>query len=129
MENAFGKSLLIDLYDCEANLDDLELIYRFLEELVVRLGMQAFSPAIVFHGPKDKNGNEIYPDKAGVSGVVFLITSSIVIHTIIPNKFVSIDVYSCNDFNINETREYIKSVFKSSRLDEEVVIRGKQYKS
>lgn len=75
----FGKILMLDLYKCKKGVcDDLELHYRFLEELVERLGMQKLCQPVCLHAPvKFENGKriEIYPDKTGVSAWIGLITS------------------------------------------------------
>lgn len=127
---AFGKELLIDLYGvAPEKCDSLELNYRFLEELVRVLGMEAFTNPLVFHGGRDKDGNELYPDKAGTTGFIGLITSSIVVHTINEKGFVSIDVYTCGDLpeDGGEALKFIYDVWKPTRHDMRFVERGLDY--
>lgn len=123
----FGWSLLLDFYDCDVGvLDSLEDNYRYLERLCDLLGMHKFFGPVVNHGPTN-NGIEIYPGKAGVSGVLFLIESSIVIHTILPEKFASVDVYSCGAMNTEGVINYSRDVFKFKDYESQLVIRGKEY--
>lgn len=57
----FGYSYLLDMYDCRPGAaDDMELTYRFLEELVDRLNMTRMSQPFVIHAPT-KNGVELFP--------------------------------------------------------------------
>ncbi len=129
---------MLDCYDCKPGVcDDLELHYRFLEELVYRLDMKPLGPPIVLHAPititQDKFGNiiksENFPDKAGVSGWIGLITSGIQIHSIEPNHFISLDVYSCKQFKSEEVIEIAKKYFEFTNFDKIIVDRGLQYKN
>lgn len=141
----FGYSYLLDCYDCnDFRLDDLELHYRTVEELVFRLKMNKMGPPVLLHAPcvyegdgwKDLDGNlqyyrrELYPDKAGVTVFQPLIESSIVIHSCIPTKFTTIDVYSCNDFRelIPDIKEFLRVKFEFQSYEENLVVRGTKYK-
>jgi S-adenosylmethionine decarboxylase len=123
----FGYSYLLDMYDCKPGVaDDLELHYRFLEKLVDKIGMTKMAPPIVIHAPRDKNGNEVYPDKVGVSAWVPLIESGIQIHSIEPTHFVTMDVYSCNNFDPNIVLQYAHECFGFARCDERFFSRGSE---
>lgn len=124
---SFGYSLLIDAYDCEPGVaDDLELHYRFLEELVDFLGMTKMSAPIVIHAPR-QSGVELYPDKEGVSGFVALIESGIQIHSIEPTHFITIDVYSCRWFSPEGVKDFIRERFGCKRIETNFIERGTDY--
>jgi S-adenosylmethionine/arginine decarboxylase-like enzyme len=107
----FGYSYLLDMYDCRPGAaDDLELHYRFLEELVDRLGMTRMSQPVVIHGPR-RGGVELYPEKAGVSGWVPLIESGVQIHSLEPAHFITLDVYSCRCFRNETVLEFARECF------------------
>src|SRR5688572_3574521 len=102
MSKPFGYSYLLDCHECRPGVaDNMETIYRFLEELVPAIGMTSFTLPMTVHGPRDKSGIELYPEKAGVSGCIFLIESAIVLHGMEPDNFITLDVYSCNCFDKN----------------------------
>lgn len=125
----FGWSLLLDFYNCcPKALDDLETNYRYLEGLVEVLSMKAFSNPHCYHGPQ-VNGVEVYPDKAGVSAWIALITSGIQIHTIVPKKFASVDIFSCGPVNIDDAIEFSKKYFKFTDYESQFLIRGKRYQN
>ncbi len=125
---SFGKELIIDIYDVNEKLcDDLEHGYRFLEELVHFLGMNSFFGPIVVHGPRDKDGKEIYPDKAGLSGVIFLIESSIVIHSIKDKKFCCLNIFSCGHICKNGVKEFVEKWYPHSKAEVQLVERGIDY--
>ena len=122
-----GYSYYLDMYDCRVGAaDDLELHYRFLERVVDKIGMTRMSQPVVMHGPT-KNGDEIYPDKAGVSGWVPLIESGIQIHAIEAKHFISLDVYSCSCFKPETVLEFAKKHFLFDKYEEHFLKRGLDY--
>jgi S-adenosylmethionine/arginine decarboxylase-like enzyme len=125
----FGYSYYLDMYDCrEGAADDLELHYRFLERVVDKIGMTRMSQPVVMHGPT-KDGDEIYPDKAGVSGWVPLIESGIQIHSMEPKRFITLDVYSCNKFDSEIIYNYAKECFGFIDSEHNFFVRGRNYGS
>ena len=128
-DKPFGYSYFLDMYGCKDGVaDDMELTYRFLERLVDRIGMTRMSQPVVIHGPTD-HGRELYPEKAGVSGWVPLIESGIQIHSIEPTHFITLDVYSCKEFDPKVIMEYAKECFGFTEHEEHFFVRGKVYGS
>lgn len=120
---AFGYQLLLDLYGCpEGVCDDLSLSYKFLDETVGYLGMEKQAPPNVFRSDEVK-----FPDKAGLSGWVPLIESSIVIHTLTVKNFISIDIYCCKKFDIRKAKDICIRFFKPKKIDEQYLERGLDY--
>ena len=126
-DKPFGYSYFLDMYGCKEGVaDDMELTYRFLERLVDRIGMTRMSQPVVIHGPTD-HGRELYPEKAGVSGWVPLIESGIQIHSIEPTHFITLDVYSCKEFDPKVILEYAKECFGFAEHEDHFFVRGKSY--
>lgn len=123
----FGYSYLLDMYDCRPGAaDDMELTYRFLEELVDRLNMTRMSQPFVIHAPT-KHGVELFPEKAGVSGWVPLIESGIQIHSLEPKRFITLDVYSCQRFLPITVFDFAKQMFWFGSHEEHWIERGSHY--
>jgi len=121
--NAFGYQLLLDLYDCRAGVcDDLSLCYQFLDEIVGKLGMTKQSPPSIFRSPAEQ-----FPDKAGLSGWVPLIESSVVIHTLTVTNFISVDIYCCRWFDVAFAKDFCSKYFSPKRMDTQYIERGKDY--
>lgn len=119
----FGYQLLLDLYDCKSGVcDDLALCYKFLDEIVEYLGMEKQAPPNIFFTDATR-----FPDKAGLSGWAPLVESSIVIHTLTPKDFISIDVYCCKEFDTNKAKEFVRRFFSPKRMDEQFIERGIDY--
>jgi len=127
MSQPFGYSYLLDMYGCQPGVaDDLELHYRFLEQLVDRLGMTRMSQPVVIHGPTE-NGVELFPEKAGVSGWVPLIESGVQIHSLEPKHFITLDVYSCRTFAKGTVLEFAYQCFGFEKHEDHFITRGTRY--
>lgn len=122
---AFGQSLHIDLYGIERSIcDDLALAYQTLDELAAFLGMHKQSPPFIFRSP-DKQ----FPDKAGLSGWIPLIESGISIHTLVQQGFVTIDLYTCGDLNIEQAIKFLTDRFHPKHFEHHHLVRGTQYET
>jgi len=114
---------LLDLYGCkEGTCDDLGLCYQFLDEMVDDLGMEKQSPPSIFRSDEKR-----FPDKAGLSGWAPLIESSIVIHTLTPKNYISVDIYCCKCFDREKAKEVCMKFFSPQRIDEQYIERGVDY--
>ncbi len=119
----FGYQLLLDLYDCKKGAcDDLTLCYGFLEGIVKALNVEPQSPPFLF-----RTDGSRFPDKAGLSGWIPLVESGIQIHTLTPKDFISIDIYSCRQFDIEPIKAFVRGFFSPRRMDEQFVERGLEY--
>ncbi|HNV23360.1 MAG TPA: S-adenosylmethionine decarboxylase [Candidatus Omnitrophota bacterium] len=119
----FGYEMLLDLYGCkEGACDDLTLCYNFLDEIVDALGMEKQAPPGIFRSDATR-----FPDKAGLSGWAPLIESSIVIHTLTPKNFISVDVYCCKKFDLEVARQMCRKYFSPKKIDDQYFERGFDY--
>lgn len=122
-EKAFGYQLLLDLYGCRPGVcDDLGVCYQFLDDIVHALGMEKQAPPNIFRSDAVR-----FPDKAGLSGWVPLIESSIVIHTLTTKDFISIDIYCCRSFDAQQAKSICRQFFHPQRMDEQFIERGMDY--
>ena len=119
----FGYQLLLDLYACKPGAcDDLGLCYNFLEEIVRVLKVEPQSPPFIF-----RTDGKRFPDKAGLSGWIPLVESGIQIHTLTPKEFISIDIYSCRQFDVEPLKAFVRSYFAPKQMDEQFLERGLDY--
>lgn len=119
----FGYQLLLDLYACKKGAcDDLSLCYRFLEEAVKVLKVEAQSPPFIF-----RTDGRRFPDKAGLSGWIPLVESGIQMHTLTVKDFISIDVYSCQPFEVEPIKAFVRRYFSPKRMDCRFLERGIDY--
>ncbi|NSW86119.1 MAG: adenosylmethionine decarboxylase [Syntrophobacteraceae bacterium] len=121
-EFGFGVHLMLDGYGCDrANLQDMGLIYNFLEEYPAKMDMTKIMPPYVFR----YNGS--VPEDWGISGFVLIAESHISIHTFPDKQYLSIDMFSCKPFDTQFAVETIKAYFRIQKFEMKVLDRGQEF--
>jgi len=119
----FGLHLTLDGYFCDfKKLNDFALVARSLAELPLRMRMHPLCPPYVVEAA----GND-KKDPGGFSGFVMIQESHISVHTFPRRRFVSIDVYSCRNFNTTPVISYFRKVFGIRKVETNIVVRGTEY--
>lgn len=120
----YGYHLVLDLTNCSRDTcNDMELVYDFLCESVDLLGMTTQSaPHVV------RTDHELYPEQEGLSAWVPLVESSIVVHTVAPKNFISVDVYTCSLFEVDELVAFSLERFGGNVAQRELLTRGSSIK-
>lgn len=119
----FGYELLMDCYYCKPNVcGNLNHCYSYLNNLVDFIGMKRQEPPSIF-----RTDRKSFPDKAGLSGWAPLAESSIVIHTLSKHNFITIDVYSCKEFDKDKVIKFTKRYFEPKKIETRFILRGKHY--
>ena len=120
----FGEHITIDGYGGDpARLDSEEAVLSCLIELADGLKMHHLISPVVVSAPD--NGLK---DPGGWSGFVIIAESHISLHTFPKRKFISADVYTCQngldkDFIIN----FFKLKFKLEQVETNFIQRGLRY--
>jgi len=118
----FGPHLMLDGYGCDkGKLQDLNLIYRILDELPTRIGMTKIMPPYVF------KYSGLKPEDWGLSGFVLIAESHISIHTFPEKNFVSVDIFSCKHFDAEFASDYLKKTFGMVKVESTVLDRGTEF--
>lgn len=118
----FGPHLILEAYGCsKAALGDMSLVARALDLYPEKLDMTKIMPPYVFtyHGT--------VPEDWGVSGVVLIAESHISIHTFPEKGFVTLDIFSCRQFDVEGAVEYFNSIFTPEHYDMQVLMRGREF--
>ncbi len=119
----FGLHLTLDGYLGSARrLNDRRLIRRALAELPADIGLKPLAPPVVVCAPDNR-----MKDPGGYSGFVIIAESHIAIHTFPRRRFISIDVYSCKDFDPAPIRRYFRRLFGIKKVENNLIVRGKEY--
>ncbi len=103
-------------------LASVEAVTNFLDTLPAEIGMTKIMPPYVF---KYDGGDK--PEDWGVSGFVIIAESHISIHTFPEKGYLSIDIFSCKDFDIPAALEIIKSFFGTEDLEVQTTSRGTEF--
>ena len=99
MHDKYGIELILDLHGCDASKFTRKSISRYFEELCILIDMQReelhFWDDI---GVPDEE-KQTSPHAQGTSAVQFILTSSIVIHTLDQLEAVYINIFSCKFYD------------------------------
>jgi S-adenosylmethionine decarboxylase len=120
----FGPHLTIDIYGCdEGALSSPECIREMLNEMPEMLGMHKISePSILPY-----SGKEGSFDKGGVSAFVIIAESHISIHTFVYQKYASVDIFSCKEFDVEKAVKYVTGKFKAKKAERNFIMRGREF--
>ena len=117
-----GTHLILDGYTSNTLiLQDLDRVRAFLNEYPDRMHMTKIMPPYVFRYQGDSS------QESGLSGIVIIAESHISIHTFPTKGYVSVDVFSCKPFDIDEATQYLVEYFHLSNFHRQVLDRGVEY--
>jgi S-adenosylmethionine decarboxylase len=118
----FGPHLILEAYGCPKDkLADLGLVSQALDAYPEQLDMTKIMPPYVFRY------QGTVPDDWGVSGIVLIAESHISIHTFPDKQFVTLDIFSCREFDVDAAVEYFSSVFHPESIDKQLLMRGREF--
>lgn len=118
----FGPHLMIEASGCEkATLTDMTLLTELLDELPGKMEMTKIMPPYCF-----KYQGQVEEDW-GLSGIVLIAESHIAIHTFPDKGFITVDIFSCKDFDVRQAVNEIVKAFKPKSWDEQLIMRGREF--
>lgn len=121
-EFGFGVHLMVDGYGCDrAKLEDINLIYNFLDESPSQMEMTKIMPPYVFRY------NGLVPEDWGISGFVLIAESHISVHTFPEKQYVSLDMFSCKPFNTQQALETVRNFFRMQKYEVKILDRGQEF--
>ncbi len=113
---------MLEAYGCPAGpLADIALVSEMLDNYPAQLAMTKIMPPYVFRY------QGTYPEDWGVSGVVLIAESHISIHTFPEKQFVTLDIFSCKEFDIDQAVEVFLERFQPERYEKKVLMRGREF--
>jgi len=120
----FGEHLTIDGYEGDPGLLNSEDVVRdCMNDLIAKLGMHPLYGPHIISAPD----NQI-KDPGGWSGFMIIAESHISIHTFPRRRFISADVYTCqNGMDTELVSNFFKERFKLIDVETHFVKRGLKY--
>src|SRR5262245_12047335 len=119
-DTPWGYQLIVDCFGCDFDVCcDLDNGYEFLDKICLHLKMTKQTQPYIF-----KTCETAFPGKPGYSGWVPIIESGIQIHTSANNRFISIDVYSCKQFDQTAVEEFVKGWVQPWYIEPLLLYRG-----
>ncbi len=105
----WGYHLLLDVSECNENINDEEAIKDFLIQLVKEIKMKAIGKPIVVRVDSEKEGR-------GVSAVQLIESSTITFHGDDDGYNAYIDIFSCAPFNPQIAIKCVKRYFEPKHV-------------
>lgn len=117
---------MLDLYGgSKKKLDSISFVYGFLDELPAFLSMHKIAPPTVYYWKGSDDPKAM--DHGGVSGIVLIAESHVSIHTFPDRGYASIDIFSCNDFDMDGAAQLIMDKFEAKTCERSTTMRGKHF--
>ncbi len=120
---AYGVELILDLHGCDVSRFTREGIERYCAELCELIDMEQcdlyfWDDVGIVDEEKQTN-----PKTKGTSAVQFILTSTIVIHTLDLMKAAYVNIFSCKEFDAEEAAAFTVKWFGASDWTTKVVTR------
>lgn len=110
--NNYGKELILDLHNCNPQKFNRKELKRYFKELCILIDMHPTKLVWWDDVGVAENEKQTQAHTKGTSAVQFIITSSIVIHTLDILKSVYINIFSCKDFSAEVALKFTKDFFE-----------------
>lgn len=110
----YGYELILDMFECNATLFNRKDIDLFFTDLCELIQMQRCEVHFWDDEGLPEEERQTSPHTKGTSAVCFILTSSIVIHTLDILKTVYINIFSCKRFDPNVVAEFASKRFQAT---------------
>ena len=122
MADSYRKESILDLHGCDTSLFNRDDLTRFFQLLCKRIDMRP--EALHFWDdvgvPPEERQTE--PHAKGTSAVQFVLTSTIVVHTLDMTGKVFINIFSCKTFDAADAKLFCTQFFKAKSVRNSKVI-------
>lgn len=110
----YGLELILDLHDCDASRFNRSEIEEFFRELCDLMDMECCDLHFWDDVGVPVEEQQTNPKTKGTSAVQFILTSTIVIHTLDLVRVAYVNIFSCKDFDTAEAAEFTANWFSST---------------
>lgn len=110
----YGYELALDLHDCDPATFTRDSIDRFFTELCERIDMHKCEVHFWDDVGVPPEEQQTDPHTKGTSAVCFILTSTIVIHTLDLLEVVYVNVFSCKTFDPKLASEVTRNWYKGN---------------
>jgi S-adenosylmethionine decarboxylase len=114
---AYGFELVLDLHGCDASKFNRTDIDAYFTELCRRIDMQKCEVHFWDDVGVPLEEQQTSPHTKGTSAVCFILTSSIVIHTLDMLEAAYINIFSCKAFDADLAAAFSKDWFVAATCD------------
>ena len=119
----YGLELILDLHDCDTRTFKRADIERYCEELCESIDMERCDLYFWDDLGVPNEDQQTDPKTKGTSAVQFILTSTIVIHTLDLMKAAYVNIFSCKEFDTDGAAKFTANWFGSEDWTAQVVTR------
>lgn len=123
MTEPYGKELILNLSSCDVGTFTRESIGNYFDKLCELIDMDAEDRYFWDDEGLPPEQCQTNPKTCGVSAVQFILTSTIVVHSLTKLRKVFINIFSCKDFDVDKAREFTVEWFDSKIYNDVTVVR------
>ena len=110
----YGFELVLDLHGCEAELFNRGHIDKYFTDLCALIDMEKCEVHFWDDVGVPEEERQTLPHTKGTSAVCFILTSTIVIHTLDILSAVYVNIFSCKPFDPDVAAEFTSESFKAA---------------
>lgn len=111
--SAYGLELIIDLHECDEARFNRQSIARFCAELCDLIDMEPCDLHFWDDLGVPEEEQQTNPKTKGTSAVQFILSSTIVIHTLELMRAAYVNIFSCKEFDTDEAERFTATWFGS----------------
>jgi S-adenosylmethionine/arginine decarboxylase-like enzyme len=120
---SYGHELILDLHDCDSARFSRTSIELFCNDLCQLIDMERCDLHFWDDVGVPEEDQQKDPKTKGTSAVQFILTSTIVIHTLDLMKAVYVNIFSCKEFDTDAAAKFTAGWFNSKDWNANVVVR------
>jgi len=122
-DNQYGIELILDLHGCDATKFTRRSITAYFEQLCELIDMQREDLHFWDDAGLSEEDKQTSPHTQGTSAVQFILTSSIVIHTLDQLKAVYINIFSCKVYDPKAAEKFTVEWFAATDCSAKLIDR------
>lgn len=119
----YGQELILDLHGCDTAKFTREGISAYCAALCELIEMEPCELHFWDDVGVPEDERQTHPKTKGTSAVQFILTSSIVIHTLELMKVAYVNIFSCKEFDADTAKDFTACWFGSTRCSSNMVMR------
>jgi len=119
----YGQEVVLDLHGCDERRFTRQSIEEFFVALCELIDMERCDLHFWDDEGVPVDEQQTDPKTKGTSAVQFILTSTIVIHTLDLMKAAYVNIFSCKEFDTDEAAQFTATWFDSKDWTKNVVVR------
>ncbi len=118
-DGSYGVESIMDIHKCDTSLFTKENLLEYVKEVTQRSGMTVYGEPFVWDAMKYEEDH-----LNGISVLQWIMTSSIVIHSMNKTGVIFINIFSCKEFDVDMIANFSKEFFQGQTMDLRTIKRG-----